>query len=239
MLSDLLHDLPALHAGNVQSFSLLVPEESFLKGFHEQLEDLKQMFLSQQEDFARLLLNTIRNNRIISAEFKFIRLLNGGNIQTKIRAEKLHPVIQSLLYLYYPLFDQLKVRVRNGPCENSVEIDYETFVGGLIPVFNNLRKYAKEGSEITFSYKQEKSQIVLDIHTHSLGVPEAEQEEIFKKGVSGSYARELKKEGKGLGMYHARALLALSNTRISFKAGEILEDGYGRNVIKITLPASV
>ena len=173
----------------------------------------------------------------MNAEFKFIRLLNGEYIQTRIRMERLHPIIQSLLYLYYPLFDDVQVKIRNGICEDSAELDYETFVGGLIPILHNLKKYVKEGSYIDIHYSKDRDHLFIDISTMSLGVLKEEAEKIFERGYSGHFARELKRDGRGLGMYHAKSLLNMSHADIRFIPGDIKDDGYAQNVIKLILIA--
>jgi K+-sensing histidine kinase KdpD len=102
-----------------------------------------------------------------------------------------------------------------------------------MPIFNNLAKYAKSGSTIDIRYSRNGGNLCVDFSTTSVGVPFSEKERIFEKNFSGSYSTELKKNGRGLGMYHAQSLLNFSRVKLEFIPGEIASDKYANNIVRL------
>ena len=56
---------------------------------------------------------------------------------------------------------------------------------------------------------------------------------MFDYNFSGEEAGKRKKQGKGLGLYHARKLLELSNVTIRAIPGESVDEHYARNTFRL------
>lgn len=196
-----------------------------------------EIFAARPEEVRSGVLNLIRNNKIISSHFKLIRLLNDQQHIASFGHESIHPIIQGLLYIHYGLFEEDEIQITHSECYEGVNIDYELFVGGLMPIFHNLYKYAARPSKIYIDYFLEESNLKVQMRTKSLGVEPGEEDLIFRKGYSGMRAVSMGRQGNGLGMYHARKLLNATNVAVHFEPGRLSsESEYADNRIILTFP---
>lgn len=235
ILDDTLHNLTAIHGHNVQEIHNIIPEDFMYRDFSVQIADVKHEILNNADELARALIQIIRNNKILRAEFDNIRLLHTKKLNPTVRREEISQVVQGVLYLYYPDFGEKRIKFFNSRADQRVNMDYSLFVGALIPIFENLLKYVEEESSIHVGYFREGTHFVVRFEMRSLAFAEDEQERLFDKGYSGSLAKSLKKDGTGLGLYQAKRLLALNRADVCLYSSPkaLRASTYRENVLDI------
>lgn len=75
----------------------------------------------------------------------------------------------------------------------------------LKQIIDNAMKYRKEKLELTFKTKETTSGIVLEIIDNGIGISQADLEQIFQKGFTGTYGRQYSKS-TGMGLYLCKLL---------------------------------
>ena len=80
----------------------------------------------------------------------------------------------------------------------------------------NSINYTLEGGKISVRLKQKPDSIEFSVEDNGIGIPEAEQAEIFKQFFRSSNARKHKSTGSGIGLFLAAKLVEAHNGNISF-----------------------
>jgi K+-sensing histidine kinase KdpD len=150
----------------------------------------------------------------MNAEFENIRLMHGAEVTTKFRSTKIDAVIQSILYLYDQDFQNRKIKTFNEESSEYLNLDWGFFVCALIPIFENILKYTKDNTQLKIEYIKEKDKFVIRYKMKSLIFSSDEELLMLSKNYSGELARKIGKSGQGLGMYHAKKLLAINKATL-------------------------
>lgn len=235
IIDDTLHNLTKIHGHSIQEIHNVIPEEFLLKGFDKQVDSIREEIVSNLEDTAIAFIQVIRNNRIMNAEFDNIRLIHGGEINRKPQLVKINPVIQSILYLYDQDFQNKQIRVAHSESPIKVNFDYNLFAGALIPIFENLIKYSKREGRLRIDYLEEGDNIIIRFNMFSLKFLREEEKDLLVKNYSGQLAKKVGKNGKGLGMYHAKRLLSMNDAvlKLYYLDGAKEEGDYRENILDI------
>lgn len=98
-------------------------------------------------------------------------------------------------------------------------------------ILDNAVKYSEPWTEVNIRVSHLLSYILIEIEDEGMGIPEEELHYIFKRFYRGSRAKELVKEGAGVGLYLARNIIEQQGGAIIAKR----KSGHG-TIFKITLP---
>jgi K+-sensing histidine kinase KdpD len=229
IIKDLLHNLTAIHGHNIQEVHYLIPEYLMLNDIRKQKEKIKEIIVGNLDDTASALIKIIRNNKIMNAEFQNIRVLHGEVPVLEFSKHPIHKVIQSLIYLYLPDFQEKEIRINNNLNSDVIRLDHSTFTDGMIPILENCIKYTKNKTILSFDYYWEDDVFIIKLCMESLRILPNEIKRITDKKFSGSVARSLKRHGSGLGMYHSKKLLELNKIIIDISSNGNEGDIYGKN----------
>ena len=196
--------------------------------------------LSSKSDIAgRNVLRTIQRSSTALSEFDAYDILNSTS-QPSFRPHQIHKVFKLSLQPY--LFDlwERKVKVRIGECFDKVLIDYELINLALNHFWNNAVKYTSPDSEIVINFTTQSHSTNITISMYSLYISTTDQDNIFKKGTSGEYARKAKLNGTGLGMYYIKECTERSNSTFTIAPGQNPKNINGRlyanNIFRFCLP---
>ncbi|HBM45529.1 MAG: ATPase/histidine kinase/DNA gyrase B/HSP90 domain protein [Parcubacteria group bacterium GW2011_GWF2_38_76] len=96
---------------------------------------------------------------------------------------------------------------------------------------HNAMKYTKNGGSINISTKLEEGRVIVTVRDTGIGIPEEEQKNIFTKFFRAKNAKDLYKEGSGLGMYISKNIITRHNGSIKLQSKE----GEG-TTIEVSLP---
>lgn len=101
-------------------------------------------------------------------------------------------------------------------------------------LLGNAVKFTPDGGQVRIGLRSEGDQSVLTVADTGIGIPEAEQEQLFTRFFRSSTATEQAIPGTGLGLTIARAIVALHGGTVSIAS----RDGDGTTV-RVQLPPAV
>lgn len=87
-------------------------------------------------------------------------------------------------------------------------------------LLSNASKYSPDASEIELRVEKTKKSIRISCIDHGYGIPEKQQQSIFKKLFRADNIRKLDVEGTGLGLYIIKSIAEASGCSISFTSEE-------------------
>ena len=119
--------------------------------------------------------------------------------------------------------------------EKDVETphDHKWTVEALANILENAVKYSASGTTVNIYVSCLVNHVVIQVEDEGIGIPEGEGHEIFKRFYRGSNAKDLVKEGAGVGLYLARSIIEQQGGTIVAKR----KNGSG-TIFQITLPLS-
>ncbi|MFH1711818.1 MAG: sensor histidine kinase [Patescibacteria group bacterium] len=98
-------------------------------------------------------------------------------------------------------------------------------------LIDNAIRYTKSEKNIKISYKQTKTHVQIIIADEGIGIPKAEQVNIFDRFYRASNAQAIYPDGVGLGLYIVKAIVEAHDGSIDLKS----EEGKG-TTFTISLP---
>lgn len=115
----------------------------------------------------------------------------------------------------------------------ELEIDPRLIRQVFTNLVTNAVKYTPEGGVISLDAKVRETDVLFTVKDGGIGIPKAQQSQIFKKFFRASNASEKKIEGTGLGLYICKQAVEMSGGTIGFES----EEGKGAK-FWFTLPLS-
>ncbi|HRY62318.1 MAG TPA: ATP-binding protein, partial [Candidatus Paceibacterota bacterium] len=98
-------------------------------------------------------------------------------------------------------------------------------------IIHNAIKYTKSGGSVDISTRLEAGKAIIRIRDTGIGIPENEKSRVFTKFFRAKNAKDLYKNGSGLGMYISKSIITRHNGSITLESKE----GEG-TVVEIFLP---
>lgn len=109
--------------------------------------------------------------------------------------------------------------------------DHKWTVEALANILENAVKYSASGTTVNIYVSCLVNHVLIKVEDEGIGIPEGEGHEIFKRFYRGSNAKDLVKEGAGVGLYLARSIIEQQGGTIVAKR----KNGSG-TIFQITLP---
>ncbi|MGN0496285.1 MAG: sensor histidine kinase [Lachnospiraceae bacterium] len=119
--------------------------------------------------------------------------------------------------------------------ENDIEIlhDHKWTVEAFVNLLENAVKYSPQKTSVHINVNCLVNHVLIQIEDEGIGIPEGEVHEIFKRFYRGSNAKDIVKEGAGVGLYLARSIIEQQGGTIVAKR----KNGHG-TIFQIMLPLS-
>lgn len=119
--------------------------------------------------------------------------------------------------------------------EHDVETlhDHKWTVEALVNILENAVKYSTQRTMININVSCLVNHVLIQVEDEGIGIPEGEVHEIFKRFYRGSNAKDIVKEGAGVGLYLARSIIEQQGGTIVAKRN----NGAG-TIFQIMLPLS-
>lgn len=121
-----------------------------------------------------------------------------------------------------PLIEKKKI-VLNKSFEsgiNTIKADPKLLKIIFDNLLSNAVKYTSKEGNIDFSIKKEKKEIIITVKDDGIGIPKAQQHEIYTKLFRADNAREIDTDGTGLGLYIVKSILDEAGGKVTFKSEE-------------------
>jgi len=126
-----------------------------------------------------------------------------------------------------------EVEYASARLEQAIDADPEALSLALWNLLDNAVKYSGDSRRVTVSMAANNGSIEIGVRDHGLGVPRAEQSEIFRQFVRGREARERGIKGTGIGLAMVQHIVRGHGGRV------VLESDPGKgSTFTIVLPAS-
>lgn len=222
----LLHNLVNQNAHMIQLLDQFLPQN---ERFAEVSTTIANTRSKIEADSGQVALSLFKLKKIASsmkAEFSAYDRFRKENIAVNPKVYKLYDVVKIVVHIFFADLHEHNIYVKIGQCYEKGYFDFEVMRVALYYIFENAAKYAKSNSQILVDFGQEGDKHCINISMESLYIEPNEVAKIFDKGFSGSNAKKAQKAGSGLGMYHAKELMKLSDGDIAFIAGGKVTNRY-------------
>lgn len=234
-----IHNLKTINGHAIQELENLVPQMDI--GSNKNVENVANVIKSHPKEAALTFFRMAKFQRAMKAEFTvYDKLLRGDEILLQKQKHKVPDIIMSVLHPFFADFHEKEVYVRVDTTEAKALLDFETFYVALYHVIENATKYVKPQTQISITFNVENNRFIINISMKSLLIEENEENDIFNEGYSGTWAKKMRQQGKGIGMFRARRLIELNDGFLDVNAGNDISilNGikYATNTFIISLP---
>ena len=239
----IIHNLKSINAHAMQELYALVPQEQLIKNVRENSKIVESAIKKDVRQAALTFFRMAKFNLSIKAEFSiYEKLLQGGEkLKLEKRNHNIRDVIMIVLYMFFNDFNEKDVYIDIEEYYEKVYVDFESVQVAIYHIIENAAKYIAPKTNANITFKIEKHTQYIIFAMTSLYINQDEEFEIFNEGYSGIVAKQLKKAGKGIGMYRAKRLIELNNGTLTVEAGEAIKINgidYANNKFIIALPIS-
>lgn len=159
------------------------------------------------------------NERMVTLvnEMLNVSRLESGTVKLAPAETDLAKLVDGMLIENTPLleskkqkFDRLIVDVP------KVNVDATLIREVIANLISNAGKYSPEGSTITVTLERQGGEVAFSVADQGIGIPQSDQEQMFKKFFRAGNAAKSVVVGTGLGLYVCKAIIELHGGRIGF-----------------------
>ncbi|GGG33415.1 PAS domain S-box protein [Bizionia arctica] len=164
---------------------------------------LKKYHFEEQQDKRDKHINTISNivnnlNNILN-DFLSVEKLDAGKVTYHFKTFKLSSVLNEVIYNSNMLLkDGQKIKYPENIDELSLHQDEKILELTLSNIIHNAIKYSPENGHIEIKISQKKNQTVFKIKDQGIGIPEADQKNIFNRYFRAENVLTI--QGTGIGL---------------------------------------
>jgi hypothetical protein len=239
----LVHNLSSINAYNIQFIYDIIPQFVLSQNWSTQIDNIKKEMNEKPGKVAETLLRLSKNNIHMKSEFSIYRKLDREErAQLDFKSHPIRSVILNVLHTFFVDFSNNGIYFNVSSYYGKVKIDYETIQVAIYHLLDNATKYTKNHSTIDITFKENRNNIIVDFKMISIFVEPKEREIIFNEGISGTIAKELKKNGDGIGMWRIKQMLELNNGGFTAKFGDKTEThngcGFAENIFSLSFQMS-
>lgn len=187
-----------------------------------------QTILEDQESLDPKTMNNVRRSlaqadamsALITDMLHVFRLQDANRRQEFVQVN-VNDLISQVLLQYEPIAHNRKVHLTRGPQEEvpTVLADPAYLKQAFVNLVDNAIKYSLEGGKVTVCVEEIcGGWVQLTVSDHGIGIPEAEQGQLFTEFFRGVEAREVAHEGTGLGLVLIRAIITEFGGEVEVKS---------------------
>lgn len=241
-LRRLQHNVTDYNAAIRDDFSDLISPDEIQQDWQNIVSNVELIVKNNSRKAALTLLKTYKNSTLIKSELTVYDLIKNPNPHLELYPHFIHKVVKLSFQPYFLEFLENDIHLFWSDCLEKVQIDYPSISVVLGHIWNNAIKYAKPSSSINIDFDSSLNDVTVSIKMLSLAIEEREKNDLFKLGYSGYWAKQINKEGHGIGMYYIKMLVEMNHGRFSFHSNSprqfVNSIPYTWNTFKLTLPKS-
>jgi PAS domain S-box-containing protein len=171
----------------------------------------------KREKYVGQIKNNVKQLVVILNDFLSLTKLEEG----KVKANK---VFFDLVDFSKKMIEEVSITAKKGQnilfsssnTSLSFNLDPKLTRHILMNLLSNAIKYSPENSSINFTIKENEQSVVISIRDQGIGIPEAEQKNLFERFFRAKNAHNI--EGTGLGLNIVQQYVALMDGSIHFKS---------------------
>jgi len=169
-------------------------------------------------------------NQVTASGKHLLKLINemldlstveSGNLKITIKIIDVIPIVDEVISTCQSLAEQNEITIEHEKIDEDrffVDADENRLKQVILNLVSNAIKYNKPNGEVIISYiKQDNSQIRLVIKDSGYGIPENDQEKVFKP-FQRFYTNNANIEGTGIGLTISKQLIELMSGSIGFES---------------------
>jgi len=169
-------------------------------------------------------------NQVTASGKHLLKLINemldlstveSGNLKITIKIIDIIPIVDEVISTCQSLAEQNEITIEHEKIDEDrffVDADENRLKQVILNLVSNAIKYNKPNGEVIISYiKQDNSQIRLVIKDSGYGIPENDQEKVFKP-FQRFYTNNANIEGTGIGLTISKQLIELMSGSIGFES---------------------
>jgi len=194
--------------------------------------------LAEQQEKRDKHLETITNkvhylNNILN-DFLSIEILETGKVNYKFHTFKLSKVVDEVIYNGNMLLKEgQRIKYPEDIDEISLTQDEKTITLALSNLINNAIKYSPENTVIDITITQDKTATTIKIKDQGIGIPKADQKNIFNRYFRAENA--LLTEGTGIGLNIIKSHLENLGGTITFESEENIGSTFIMKIINTAI----
>ena len=202
LITDISHRLKTPFAAFKLSYEML-QEDTLTKEEREEFYAQGLQELGNLEKLIQLLLNMSR--------------LEGNMIRLKPQMRNLKETVLGAVNTVIMKAVDKNIEISADMKDCMTKHDFEWTQEAVINVLDNAVKYSMPGSRIEIHLNQLTSYVMLEISDQGIGISSKEKNKIFQRFYRGEQAKEMERDGAGVGLYLARQILEQQGGTICVK----------------------
>jgi len=208
----LVHNLSSIVAHNIQEIYDLLPADIHSSNWRNQFDALEKEVKRSPKNASKVILRIARNNIHMKSEFSIYRKIEREeHAALEFRSFSIFSVLLNVLHTFFDDFTNNGVYVNVMEYYGKVNIDYETVQVAFYHLIENSSKYVKHNSTMPIEFEDLNGNVTVKFTMISLYVNPTERDIVFNEGVSGIEAKEIGKNGDGIGMWRIKQMMTLNN----------------------------
>ena len=154
----------------------------------------------QREKHIQRIVSSVTNLTEILNDFLSVGKIEEGNIRPNFRQFDVREMVKDIIKEVNHLLKKGQDIVYTHKGKNAtVNLDTSMLKHILINLLSNAVKFSPEGSAIDITTQTTKDKIIISVSDKGIGIPEADQENLFKRFFRSSNATNI--QGTGLGLH--------------------------------------
>ena len=202
LITDISHQLKTPFAAFKLSYEML-QEDTLTKEEREEFYAQGLQELGNLEKLIQLLLNMSR--------------LEGNMIRLKPQMRNLKETVLGAVNTVIMQAVDKNIEISADMKDCMTKHDFRWTQEAVINVLDNAVKYSMPGSRIEIHLNQLTSYVMLEISDQGIGISSKEKNKIFQRFYRGEQAKEMERDGAGVGLYLARQILEQQGGTICVK----------------------
>lgn len=149
--------------------------------------------------------------------------IESGKIKYKFVPIQVLDLIDNILFEIIPEANKKEITIQFEKREEDIpkiSVDPEQMRGVFQNLLDNAIKYTRQHGIIKIGVKKEKDNLLISVSDSGIGIPLAEQDDIFHRFYRASNAVKQETDGSGLGLYIARSIIQKHGGDIWFASKE-------------------
>lgn len=202
-----------------------------IRMFHEMAKSA-ELSEEEQKEYMEIVSQEIKSMEILLDELIKLSRLESNMIQINPKKNSIKQTISEAVSQIFMKAHEKNIEICVD-MEKDIDIphDRKWTVEAMANILENAVKYSEPKTAINVRVSYMPTSVLIEIEDEGIGIQEEELNNIFKRFFRGSKAKEMAKEGAGVGLYLARNIIEQQGGTIVAKR----KSGCG-SIFKITLP---
>jgi hypothetical protein len=214
---EFIHNVTSLNSYSIQSLFALIPQNTLSENINKQDEIIKNIINEKPNVTVSTLLKLIKYNLAMKVEFSVFERTQKPSILVQKMTHSVRSIILSILQIFIEDFDHLKIEVSldaGDVSQRRIEVDDDSLFVSLYYLFDNSIKYCCPDTKYKIIFKEEANCFSVLFIMISIKIQKNEVDKLCVNGYRSDLARQVNKDGNGIGMYRILKTLKLNNAEL-------------------------